>query len=205
MKQAVILGGGAIPEEILLPEGAILLCADRGYAYAEQRGLRPKAVIGDFDSYGSIPKVPSSCTLLSHLPEKDDTDLWLACEYARELGCEKLFIYGAVGGRLDHTIANIQLLEHLVKAGITATLYGEGTIVTVQCKGKRDYPKNKGYFSIFSLTPECRGVTLCGVKYPLVHGTLRRDYPLGVSNEIVADYAEVSLDEGVLLLLQITE
>lgn len=201
MKHCVIIAGGDLHGEVNVPKDALLICADCGYRHAEKLGLHPDVLMGDFDSYTAA--LPEHCEILRHPAEKDETDTMLAVWYGRDRGCTEFHIYGAFGGaRLDHSIANLQMLHHMAEQGLHGTLYDGGTAVTVQTAGTVCYPRTKGYLSLFSLTDECTGLTVTGVKYPLEQGRLTNAFPLGVSNEILAENAEITLESGVLLIVQ---
>ncbi len=201
MKHCVIIAGGDLHGEVNVPEDALLICADCGYRHAEKLGLHPDVLMGDFDSYTAA--LPEHCEILRHPAEKDETDTMLAVWYGRDRGCTEFHIYGAFGGaRLDHSIANLQMLHHMAEQGLHGILYDGGTAVTVQTAGTVCYPRTKGYLSLFSLTDECTGLTVTGVKYPLEQGRLTNAFPLGVSNEILAENAEITLESGVLLIVQ---
>ncbi|MBQ2264674.1 MAG: thiamine diphosphokinase [Oscillospiraceae bacterium] len=201
MKHCVIIAGGDLHGEVNVPKDALLICADCGYRHAEKLGLHPDVLMGDFDSYTAA--LPEHCEILRHPAEKDETDTMLAVWYGRDRGCTEFHIYGAFGGaRLDHSIANLQMLHHMAEQGLHGILYDGGTAVTVQTAGTVCYPRTKGYLSLFSLTDECTGLTVTGVKYPLEQGRLTNAFPLGVSNEILAENAEITLESGVLLIVQ---
>lgn len=201
MKQCVIIAGGDVREEIAVPEGALLLCADCGYRHALRQGLVPDVLMGDFDSF--TEPLPATCRVLRHPAEKDETDTMLAVYYGRDCGYREFHIYGALGGtRFDHTMANIQMLHHMAEQGLCGILHDGNTTISVQLPGTVAYPAFEGYLSIFALTETCGGVTLRGVKYPLENGTLHSSYPLGVSNEITAGQAEITLQSGVLLVIR---
>lgn len=196
----VIFAGG--PEEGLpclpVPEDAYILCADSGLRLAEKLHVTPDLVLGDFDSLGAAPE---QYPVMIVPVEKDDTDTMLAARIALEKGYRDVRIFGAFGGRLDHTLANLQTLEFLHSAGAEGMLIGARDWAVMQGSGTaRTYPKQAGWsLSVFAWSPQCTGVTLRGTKYPLENGTLTRDFPLGVSNSVTADCAEVICGEGLLL------
>lgn len=136
-------------------------------------------------------------------PEKDDTDTMLAVKLALSMGAQEIQIYGGLGGRFDHAIANVQVLRYLTEQGAVGILCDAQNWMTIQTGGTvRQYPKRMGwYFSLLSLSNICTGVTVRGTKYTLEKGTLSARIPLGVSNEITAEQAEVSLERGALLIL----
>ncbi len=201
MRTCVIIAGGDLRGEVHVPEDALLICADCGYRHAKRLGLVPDVLMGDFDSF--TDRLPDACTILRHPAEKDETDTMLAVYHGRDRGCTEFHIYGAFGGaRLDHSIANLQMLHHMAAQGLHGILYDGGTRVTVQTAGTVCYPKTDGYLSLFSLTDVCTGLTARGVKYPLESAELTNRFPLGVSNEILADEAEITLESGALLVVQ---
>ncbi len=198
----VIFAGG--PEAGLpclpVPEGAYVICADSGLHLAEKLMQTPDLVLGDFDSLGAVPEQ------LPHLTvpvEKDDTDTMLAARVALEKGFRDVRIYGAFGGRLDHTLANVQTLEFLLDAGADAMLVGVRDIAQMLPAGAvRRYERRAGWsLSLFSWSERCTGVTVQGTQYPLEKGTLTRGFPLGVSNKITEEAAEISCESGLLLVV----
>ena len=86
-----------------------VICADGGYILAKKMGIEPDVIIGDFDTYKS--RLPENCEIIRHPEEKDDTDTMLAVKLALNRGFKHIVICGAIGGRLDHTMANIQSLR----------------------------------------------------------------------------------------------
>lgn len=202
MKRAVIFSGGAFekPDWVMLPKDAMILCADSGLRHARVLGISPDWVLGDFDSSSEQPEGES---VLRYPPEKDDTDTMLAVKQALSVGAEEIQIYGGLGGRFDHSIANVQTLRYLSEHGAVGSLCDAQNWMTVQPAGTvRQYPRRDGwYFSLLSLSDTCTGVTITGAKYCLQNGTLHANFPLGISNEIVAERAEISLQTGTLLVL----
>lgn len=196
-----IFAGG--PEEgmpcLPVPQGAFVLCADSGLRLCERVGCTPDLVLGDFDS---LHAVPTQYPYLTAPVEKDDTDTMLACRYALAHGYQNIRIYGAFGGRLDHTFANIQTLVFLRSQGAEGILIGTTDYAVVQGAGTKRYPKREGFtFSVFSLTPQTEGVTLRGTYYPLENAVLTNNFSIGVSNRIMGEYAEVTCTSGLLLII----
>ena len=185
---------------IPVPEQAYVICADSSLRLCEKMNRRPDLVLGDFDSLGSVP---------AHLPhrvspaEKDDTDTMLAVRFALDSGFTDIRIYGAFGGRLDHTLANIQTLEFLRQNGASGMLIGDSDWLCIQYGGETGrYPRRAGEsLSVLALTDTCCGVCIRGTKYQLEQAELNRSFPLGVSNEITSDYAEIRCESGALLVI----
>lgn len=204
-KKCVILAGGDINlSSIDIPENAVVLCADGGYIAAKALGVEPTLVIGDFDSLGFIPDIENVQTFPS---EKDDTDTLLAVKEAIKMGVDEIFIYGALGGRLDHTIANIQTLMFIEKNGAKGTLVSDNEYVSLLIANtSRRFEKREGfYFSVFSYSEKCTGVCISGAEYNLSNGTITNDFPIGVSNHIKEAFAELSIKSGYMLVVESKE
>ncbi len=193
---------GAMPlSSDLLPQprpGDLVIAADRGYATLMEGGVVPDLVVGDFDSLGHRPDHPN---LIALPAEKDDTDMVYALRRGLALGYRRFVLLGGLGGRLDHTMANLQTLNWLTTQGAAGILAGDGTVATVLRNGMlRFSPDHTGMFSVFAFG-EAHGVTLEGLKYPLQDASLADTFPLGVSNEFLGVPATVTVRDGALLLL----
>ncbi len=201
MKPCVIIAGGDVGNRITIPENALVICADCGYRHAQRLGIVPDYLMGDFDSFSG--ELPDDCILLRYPAEKDETDTWLAVLFGKEQGCTEFHIYGALGGtRFDHSFANLQMLHQMAEQGLNGTIHEDNAIISVQLPGTAEYPHINGYLSVFSLTDISAGVTMKNVKYPLHNAELRNTFPLGVSNEIIGERAEISLASGALLIIR---
>lgn len=186
--------------EIELDKDRYVICADGGYAIAKKLGIKPDVIIGDFDTY--TREIQENCEIIKHPAEKDDTDTMLAAKLAINRGYNHITILGALGGRFDHTIANIQTLRYILKHEAYGEIVGNGNIVLMQGAGIKVYNRMKGYyFSVFSYTEECTGVSLTGFKYPLKNGIIKNSFPIGVSNMITGKSGIVSLESGILLII----
>ena len=175
----------------------LVVCADGGYRHARAMGLVPDVLLGDFDSLGGA--LPAGVETVRYPREKDFTDSQIAVSYCLERGIKKLILLGAVGSRMDHSLANLSLLAYIAEYG------GEGLVLD-ECNEVRlvrdslTLPKREGYsVSFLPLTAEVRGVTLTGFVYPLQNATLRLGTNLAVSNEFADETATVTISEGVLL------
>lgn len=194
---------GAMPlEPELAPqlqEGDLLIAADGGYASLDKLGLTPHLTVGDFDSLGHVPQHPN----VHRLPcEKDDTDIGYAIKVGLDQGYTKFLLLGGMGGRLDHTIANLQLLSYLADHGAFGILADGGYAAAVIRNRSLSFPAHyTGYCSVFCQGGSARGITLEGLKYSLTDGELTGSFPLGVSNEFLGVPAKVSVKQGSLLLV----
>ena len=118
-------------------------------------------------------------------------------------GYRDFALYGADGGRVDHYLANLQLLGGLSRRGATARLIGRSFDVYALTEGTLRLPaREKGtVVSVFCHGERAEGVTLQGLKYPLTEAVLTCDHPLGVSNEYREPFASVTVGKGTLLVL----
>lgn len=179
--------------------GDYVIAADRGYDSLMAFGVQPDLVVGDFDSLGHTPSHPNVIQLPA---EKDDTDMVFALRKGLELGYRRFVLLGGVGGRVEHTYANLQLLDWLTTQGAVGFLAGEKTVATALRGSTLSFPATmEGYLSVFCNSGTAEGVTLSGLKFPLEDQVLSGSFPLGVSNEFTRVPATVSVKEGSLILL----
>lgn len=207
MKRCVIIGAAPVREELLRQfsgrTGDYLICADGGYALARRAGLTPDLLVGDLDS---LRGTADGVETIRVPAEKDDTDMMLALKEGLRRGYEEFVLLGALGGRLDHTLANIQTVAWGEEQGAFVMLADEDNLLSILRDGSARVPRLEGYhLSLFSYTEACRGVTVQGVKYPLEGAELTQLFPLGVSNEILAEEAFVQVEEGALLIVMSRE
>lgn len=180
-------------------EDDFIICADGGYKFNNILGRECDLVVGDFDSLGEIPVTDRKKVLPC---EKDETDMDVCVSEGMKRGYRTFVIFGGLGGdRPDHSIANIQLLHKIASLGAAGFLvWGERIFTAVKDSSVLFDENCKGYFSVFSLTDESRGVTLRNLKYEINDFTLPNGRPVGVSNEFIGKRAEVEVSDGVLLL-----
>ena len=190
---------GKIEDAVKLGPDDFILCADAGYAYAKAENIRPDLVIGDFDS---MSRSFLDCAFIELPREKDDTDTMACLKYGIEQGFQKFMIVGGIGGRLDQTLANVQVLAYACGLGKSAAMTnGQNDVMMIQNSSLR-IPARKGYYlSLLAYTDVCRDVSVSGVKYPLQNARLTQEFPIGVSNEFCSNAAEISVREGKLLIL----
>ena len=140
--------------------------------------------------------------MITHPVMKDDTDLGLAVRWALAHGYRRLVMAGALGGRLDQTIASLQTLRGLTDAGAQGWLIGCGWVVTAVQNGTLAFPAGmEGTVSVFSSGDAARGVTLRGLLYEITDAELRCAMPLGVSNSFTGAAATVRVTDGTVFVL----
>lgn len=196
----IIAGAGDFYENAPIaprPEDYVI-AADAGYTALRRMDVRIDEVIGDFDSLLCAPDHPN----VRRLPvEKDDTDMLFALRVGLKRGYREFHLYGGVGGRLDHTLANLQCLAWLARQGCRGYLYGDGCILSAICNETiRFMPLKDGIFSLFAHGGTAHGVTIRGLKYTLDSADVGCDFPIGVSNAFIGQPAEVSVRDGALIV-----
>ena len=197
-KICYIIGAYHGDDACIVPCSAdLVIAADGGYEAAKKLGIKPDLVVGDFDSLGYVPEAEE---IIQHPVRKDDTDTLLAIRLGLERGCRNFVITGALGGRLDHTFANLQALLFLRDHGARGVLYGDGFAVTAVTNSSITV-EGSGTLSVFSMDPRATGVYLRNVSYPLENAELTSSFPIGVSNEFIGQPAEIGCTDGTLLVM----
>lgn len=208
MSQIVIVTGGN--REIIhyrhlissLRNPYIIGCDD-GSLWLMEHGERVDLAMGDFDTVGQegLKKLlDAQIPIIRVQAEKDETDTELALLYAFEKSPEQIIIYGGVGSRVDHSLANVHLLWKCLKLGISAKIIDPWNEIQLIYNNLR-LNKTHAYVSLIPFTPVVKGITLHGFKYPLINATLEWGNSRGISNEIVGDTGEIEIKEGTLLVI----
>ena len=201
MKTALIVSGGDFSSPDLDLKYDLLIACDKGYGYAKNMRLTPDVVIGDFDSFTGV--IDPDIKVLRYPIEKDDTDTMLAVKYALNEGCDRIVICSALGGRMDHTIANIQSMAYAASHGALCEIMSENEYMRTFTGGKTRVKERDGYsISLFSLSDECKDLSIDGAKYNLKNATLTNIFPLGYGNSREHDYVTISMSSGILLIVE---
>lgn len=179
----------------------VVIAVDGGYGCLVEAGMSCDMAVGDFDSLGYVPDDVPVIELPCH---KDQTDTQEALDFALSEGADTVYVYGTLGGRVDHTLAFLQLLGECAANGLNAIAVDhEQAIIPLWGEGRN---KAKfagapwGTFSLLALSNGVTGVTESGVEYELEDGLLCNAYPLGISNEFLGQPATISIKTGSALL-----
>ena len=207
MNRCVIVGAAPVADpaylkQLLHPDD-FLVAADGGQDTMHAMGCAPALLVADFDSSCSAAPL-SDATEVVQLPAcKDDTDTLAAVKLARQRGYREFLLLGCLGGRLDHTIANLQVLASLTADGCSAVLADEHNEVRLWEPGEHQLPyRADSGFSLLAFDPVVVGITIRQAVYTLENGTLTSNFPLGISNEFVPELpALVSFTSGRLLVV----
>jgi thiamine pyrophosphokinase len=208
-----ILAGG--PEDLLpdlteyLGEDSIWVGVDRGVYHLLKRNIKPLIAFGDFDSVSSeeLKFIEDRVIeLKKYKPEKDETDMELAFNWALVQGPSIIRLFGATGGRLDHLFANVHLLLNQLKTKNTAKvcLIDRNNIIFIKEAGSYTIEKitTKKYISFVPLTLNVHNLTLEGFKFPLENRHISIGSTLCISNELISDYGTFSFSEGILIVIR---
>ena len=186
-------------KRIKIKDDDIIICADGGYDALVYTGIVPDIIIGDFDSLKtSIPKEIKS---IKYPTEKDKTDLEICVDYALKENCDTVFILGALGGRIDHTIGALGVLKYTLEHGADAMiLTGKSRIYLVD-KEIEIAREKFDYVSLIPCSDKVSGISTLGLKYELNNRTLHKSSSLGISNEFFNNTAKIRVEEGLLYVI----
>ncbi len=199
-RKCYVIGAGEIYDNHLpdMTDGYVI-AVDGGYEYASASGIKADLVIGDFDSADEIPLHPN----IIHLErEKDDTDMLAALKEGLLLDCNEFHIFGGTGGRIAHTLANVECLAYLAAMSTQGFLYENKSVITAIANGSMSFGREySGYISVFSHTSQAVDVNLTGLKYELKHATITNTFPVGISNEFTGKESTISVKDGILVIV----
>ncbi len=212
--RALLISGGQIEREHALgeiTEQDYIIAIDRGLNFLDANQIEPHYIVGDFDSvsdevierYRKNGRTP----IREFQPEKDYSDTEIAVRHAIEMGYQQIDILGATGDRIDHVLANVQVLSIPYKQGISARIIDKKNRISylekcVEFKRSELYGQ---YFSLFAIGGCVEGLTIEGAKYPLKDHRLEPYDSLSVSNECEDEVVRISYREGLLLLIESRE
>ncbi len=203
--RCIIVGGADIAnynhiKSYLKSDDYTIFC-DSGLKHTEKLETAPSLIVGDFDSH-TRPDTDIETIVLPC--EKDDTDTVFAVKEAIRRGFDDFLLIGVVGNRLDHTLANVSILNYLYeneKKGIVVDDYSEMEIIGKDmCLVTDDY----SFFSLLNIFGISEGVTIKNAKYTLENATITSEYQYATSNEVLeGKTAEISVNNGKLLLIKV--
>ena len=177
-----------------------IVCADSGYSFAKKAGLTPNLIIGDFDSLKE--ELPQNTEVVKLNTHKDDTDTEHCVMECIRRGYKDFLLLGSIGGRTDHTFANIATLAFLSEYNYNGIARNNGEEIRILKEGSYEMKNKKGLiFSVFPYGCESVNVTYKGAEYMLNNKTLTYNVSRGISNVFVDDEAEITINRGRAILL----
>ena len=206
----ILIGAGDLTlSEIPVGENDLCISVDGGYEYCKLLEITPDYILGDFDSISEkeaesvaeIAKTEEDRVII--LPvEKDDTDMLAAIKLGLSEGYQNFRIYGGMGGRIEHTIANIQCLLYLKEHNAVGYLMdGTGMILVAKEEEISFQESLEGYMSLFSMGDKAN-VSIENMKYPLKEQEVTNSFPLGISNEFIfGKKGKVTVHKGAVMMI----
>jgi thiamine pyrophosphokinase len=208
MSRCVIVAAGQILDyeraKSFLQPGDFFIFCDDGLRHAESLGVTPSLIVGDFDSCDAelLSKWSNRCEIIRLPREKDDTDTLFAVKLAVERGYSDFILLGAMGGRFDHALGNVSILLYLNGLGKKALIVDDYSVMKVVGREPLYIEDNCSYFSVMTVAGDVSGVNIKNAKYPLENASLKADFQLGISNEVLpGKTAEVSVEQGRVLVV----
>lgn len=210
-EQVYIFTGGILTNSMLPSDDlkeTVIIGVDRGAEWLMESGVVPDYFIGDFDSVSPefLAAINDNYTdrINQYRSEKDETDTELAMRLAISLKPNRIFIYGAIGTRLDHVIANIHLLLKAEEEDIQSMIIGTNNRIRLLLPNRKKLIEKSDfkYVSLLPFSEEIVGINITGFKYPLCNASMKQGNPYGISNEIIETTGCISIDEGVLLIIE---
>ena len=206
----ILIGAGDLTvSEIPIGENDLCIAVDAGYEYCKLLEITPDYILGDFDSIGEkeaenvaqIAKTEEDKVIVFPV-EKDDTDMLAALKLGLSRGYQSFRIYGGMGGRVEHTIANIQCLLYLKEHDAVGYLMdGTGMILVAKDEEISFQDSMEGYMSLFSLGDKAV-VSIENMKYPLDECEITNSFPIGISNEfILGEKGKVTVHKGAVVMI----
>lgn len=196
--------GGVLPNS-----GECVIAVDGGWKQCRRLGLKPNAVVGDWDSLRTSP--PSNVPSITLPVNKDRSDTWAGAQLLAQTHATEWIVLGMCGGRIDHELAAwLDFSDLLTHSKRVVRIHMVGT--ERQTWLFSGLPEGRSHIlnipvgstvSLFSLGPRVEGLKLQGFKYPL---RARAEFSLksssqGLSNVTRAGRQKLSLRRGTLLVI----
>lgn len=176
-----------------------VIAVDGGYASLERIGRTPDMALGDFDSLGYVPRGVRTSRFSPH---KDKSDMELALDRAKSDRATDVYVFGALGRRLDHTLANVQLFAKFSESGLRITAIGNSeALVFVTGPDTFEAPaRESGTVSVFAMNDVCSGVFERGLEWELDDAVLTNRTSLGLSNELIGEAVMIGVESGTIAI-----
>ena len=212
MKKVVfIISGGDLGDPAFLRKQAetaapaAMICADGGARHLKTAGIIPDLIVGDMDSLDSESLryyEAKGCRIVRHPERKDETDTELALREAFRMEPAEVWIWGALGHRVDHALANVSLLAQGQEKGIEVKLIDEWCELFLVDRRTVIVGEAGQTVSLFPFAGPAAGVTLTGFEFPLTKAVMEIGRPYGVSNRLMAEKGMIEVDSGRLLVVR---
>jgi thiamine pyrophosphokinase len=207
MKAFIYVGGAIFPDHITEKpaDGDLCIAADGGYQNAKKLGHPVHVAVGDFDSFPK-QRVGDGIEIIELPAEKDLTDSQVCIETAISRGADEIILIGGLSGRLDHTLANLCMLEDLYARRVIGYITdGANRARFIRNSGIIIMRSDFKYLSLIAADDTCKGVSIQGCKYELKKQPVHRRLQFAVSNEIIGNCAMVTVKKGGLYVIESRE
>jgi thiamine pyrophosphokinase len=212
MKKVVfIISGGELGHPSFLREQAAkampaaVICADGGARHLEVAGMIPTLIVGDMDSLDQASQdhyEAMGVRIIRHPREKNETDTELALREAFGMTPSEVWIWGALGHRIDHILANISLLVQGIRQGIEIRLIDMWCEIFLVTRRTVLEGEPGQTVSLLPFGGEVSGISLTGFEYPLANARMEIGSPYGISNRLMERQGIIEVDAGVLLAVR---
>ncbi len=207
MRAFIYVGGAIFPQNITErpTDGDLCIAADGGYKNAKALGHPVHVAVGDFDSFPR-DQIADGIETIELPAEKDLTDSQVCIETAIARGADEIIIIGGLSGRLDHTLANLCILEDLYARRVPGYVTdGFNRARFIRNSGIIIMRSEFKYLSLIAADDTCKGVSIQGCKYELKKQPVHRRLQFAVSNEITGNCAMVTVKKGGLYIIESRE
>lgn len=180
-----------------------IICADGGIEYLIKLNAEPDLVLGDLDSISQLglDYIKNKSIQVKLFPSiKDDTDTALALEYLLDRGFDEITFMGVTGTRMDHTMANILLLNTLLERGVKGKIIDDNNIIQLVDEYLEIEYMENSYVSIIPISEKGVVVSLQGFFYNLNKGKIEFGSTYGISNRIIEDCGKIKIHSGKALV-----
>lgn len=176
-----------------------VMAVDGGYASLKDAGIEPDMALGDFDSLGYIPKGIRVVRFSSH---KDESDMELALKRVKSMKFDSVVVFGALGRRLDHTLANMQVFSKLSEEGLNVSAIDmDDAIFFITGPDIFEAPAlESGIVSVFAMNDMVHGLFERGLEWELDNVELTNRTSLALSNEIIGEAIMIGVEEGTIAI-----
>ena len=211
MKICIILNGEikeykVIKNILIKGQYDYIICADGGANHTYNMDIIPDYIIGDLDSVeAEIVNHYENCGVrFEKFPsKKNETDTELCIYLADKLKAKEIHFIGALGGRIDHTIANINLLYYVRQMNIVPKIISEKEQVHIATNEEITIYGNKGdAISVIPINGDAKRVTLTNLEYPLNNYDMKFYLPLGISNVMLNKECKLKVENGSILIIR---
>ncbi|WP_138493486.1 thiamine diphosphokinase [Paenibacillus pinistramenti] len=203
----IFAGGNIIPDfKEHIREGDYIIGADFGAYFLMQNGIVPDIAVGDFDSmtpdqFSQLKEVCREVKAVDAV-NKDLTDAELAFDIALNRQPSEILMFGVLGSRFDHSLANIQMMLRALQHQVSSSIWDKNNYITLTGSSAVVESRGYTYISLLPMTPEVTGITLEGFEYKLDNASLRMGQSLGISNKLENEQGTIRIESGLLLIVQ---